>query len=116
MVQRAEELLNAPPFRFDVHPPLRYNRDMKQSTRTGESKGQQDTAGTDALWSKRWERLGAANEAARRQRLRALTLERAIREFEDLCREVHGTFDKPPMPRSHPVGLVKYTRTERTSR
>ena len=64
----------------------------------------------DAIWSERWKRLGAANEVARRRRLRALTLEGAIREFEDLCREIHAVFEKPAERRSHPVGLIKYTR------
>lgn len=85
---------------------------MKKSTPTDEHKREQDTAGADAVWSERWERLGAANEAARRERLKSFTLEGAIREFEDLCREVHATFEKPPVARSHPVGLVKYTRGE----
>lgn len=86
-----------------------------------EHQRQPNTVGADALWSERWERLGAANEAARRERLRAFTLEAAIREFEDLCREVHAAFDKPPvarphLARSHPVGLIKYTRGEHASR
>ena len=37
-----------------------------------------------------------SSEAARRERLRAFTLEGAIRQFEDLCREVHAAFDTPP--------------------
>jgi hypothetical protein len=73
------------------------------------------TGEMDALWSERWKRLAAANEAARRQRLRAFTIERAIREFETLCREVHAAFDSRPIPRSHPVGLVRYVRGKRPS-
>ncbi len=89
---------------------------MKKVTRRNEFKRQQDTDGADARWTERWKSLGAANDAARRERLRAFTLEGAIREFEDLCREVHATFDRTPLPRSHPVGLVKYTRGEHASR
>jgi hypothetical protein len=48
--------------------------------------------------------------------LRALTLEGAIREFEDLCREAHAAFDQSPVARSHPVGLVKYTGGKHTIR
>lgn len=81
-------------------------------TRTENHDKESSTRGADALWAERWKRLGAANEAARRERLRAYTLEGAIQEFEDLCREVHAAFDKPRVARSHPVGLVKYTRGE----
>jgi len=61
-------------------------------------------------WAERLKRLAAANEAARRKRLRSLTPESAFREFEELCREIHAAFDGPALPRTHPVGLVKYLR------
>jgi len=82
----------------------------------GDAKKHQRTGGADPRWAERWERLGAANEAARRERLRALTLEGALREFEELCREVHVAFEHPPLPRSHPVGLIKYVREKRIAR
>ena len=89
---------------------------MNKPSRSSEHERQQDKAAADELWAERWRRLGAANDAARRERLRALTLEEAIRQFEDLCREVHAAFDKRQVARSHPVGLVKYTRGERAVR
>ncbi|MBN1417640.1 MAG: hypothetical protein JXP34_02630 [Planctomycetes bacterium] len=61
-------------------------------------------------WAERFQRLAAANEAARTARLRALTLESALREFEDLCGELHAAFDEPAFVRTHPVGLIKYMR------
>jgi hypothetical protein len=42
--------------------------------------------------------------------LRALTVEAALREFEELCRETDALYDVSPERRFHPVGLVKYTR------
>ena len=64
----------------------------------------------DARWAGQLERLSAANERARRERMKALTLEAALREFEELCREVHQAYDGPSLRRSHPVGLIKYVR------
>ena len=85
--------------------------DTKAATASGES----PRAPADPLWSERWQRLASASEAARRRRLRALTLEESIREFEALCREVHDAFGASPLPRSHPVGLIKYVKsTSRT--
>jgi hypothetical protein len=57
-----------------------------------------------------FDRMSAANQAARRDRLRALTLEAALREFEELCREIHALHEGSSGRLSHPVGLIKYTR------
>ncbi len=62
----------------------------------------------DVTWAGRWKRLGEANARAHGERLRRWTMEESIREFEELCREVHRQFDDPGSPKEHPVGLVKY--------
>ena len=55
-----------------------------------------------------WARMAQANERARREHLRGLTLEGALREFEQLCEEIHREFGSPMNNLSHPVGLIKY--------
>ena len=86
---------------------------MRNASSRGQGTTRRAVPESDARWAERWKRLGAANEAARRERLRSLTLEEALREFEDLCRKVHAAFDVSAVARSHPVGLVKYTRRQR---
>ena len=61
----------------------------------------------DSRWIAGLARLAKANARAHRERLRQLTREDAIREFEALCEEVHGEFPDVPARRDHPVGLVK---------
>jgi hypothetical protein len=39
-------------------------------------------------------------------------VEAAVREFEELCREVHEAFPEVTCPRSHPIGLVKLMKRE----
>jgi hypothetical protein len=69
--------------------------------------------GLDELWVERLERLAAVNEKVNRERMQALTLEEALRRFEQLCREIHTEIDRSSLPRSHPVGLIKYVRSRR---
>ncbi len=57
------------------------------------------------------DRMRAANEKARRTRMRAMTIDAALREFEQLCREVEARRQGSSGRRTHPVGLVKYTRS-----
>jgi hypothetical protein len=64
----------------------------------------------DSSLRSKLERLAKANETASLERLRSLTLESAIHEFEELCREVHDAFPDVSCPRSHPVGLIKLMR------
>jgi hypothetical protein len=61
----------------------------------------------DLSWAERWRRLGEANARARAERLRRMSLEEALARFEELCRTVHRQFDRPPVRRTHAVGLVK---------
>jgi hypothetical protein len=76
----------------------------RQKRATQEESG--DTLETG--WVKRLERLSTANETARRRRLASLTLESALREFEELCREVQDQYRGDFEHRPHPVGLVYY--------
>jgi hypothetical protein len=65
----------------------------------------------DAAWVEGLRRLAERNEQARRQRLRRLTLESALREFEVHCAEAHeafASFDRRDGPKSHPLGLIKF--------
>ncbi|MFN3485729.1 MAG: hypothetical protein ACK44W_09640 [Planctomycetota bacterium] len=65
----------------------------------------------DPTWAERWKRLSEANARTHAERLRRLTMEESLQEFEALCREVYRWFDDPPFPKEHPVGLVKYWKS-----
>jgi hypothetical protein len=67
----------------------------------------------DARWRAGLERLAAANRAAARRRLRALTLEGALREFEQLVREFDEQFGALPRPKARPVALIRYLRNRK---
>lgn len=58
-------------------------------------------------WAESWERLGAAGERARRERLRRLGLEEGLREFERHSRVRTGLESDRPA-RSHAVGLARF--------
>ena len=66
----------------------------------------------DEQWVAGLKRMGAANRRATRRRLRSLTLEQGLREFEQLVREAESAFGERPAVerRTHPVGLVYYWR------
>jgi hypothetical protein len=59
------------------------------------------------LGKERWERLGAANAKANLEHLRALTIESALRKFEQLVRDAEKAFPEPRPRKTHPVGLGK---------
>ncbi|GEM_PF-5834445 len=65
-------------------------------------------AAMDEKWVRSLERLAAANAAANRERLRRLTLEESIREFEALCEEVHRGFPEVPVRHDPSPGLAKF--------
>lgn len=62
----------------------------------------------DQAWIDGLKRLGEANERARRERLRSMTLEESLARFEELCASVHREFDHVPLRKTHPVGLIKF--------
>jgi hypothetical protein len=87
-----------------------------ETSRKGDERSTESGA-LDSSWAERLKRLAKANAAAHRARLRALTVESALREFEQLCREVHALYDveQDEAPRTHPVGLIKLYRQYRHS-
>ena len=57
--------------------------------------------------------MAAANREAERRRLRALTLESALRQFEQLVRELDEAFGVLPRPRTHSVALIRWIRNRK---